>query len=79
MRKKKTAKTSSHRSCSFRSETLYFLLNRFHARRIAKGTRERCTGMRIRPQYQEALVKSRSDAANAAGYAYISKVFFSCG
>lgn len=35
--------------------------------------------MRIRPQYQEALVKSRSDAANAAGYAYISKVFFSCG
>jgi len=40
---------------------------RFLMRRPAKGMSARCIGRRTRPQYQERIVKRRSDAPNAVG------------
>jgi len=46
---------------------------------MKNGTTAIWIGSRKRPQYHEINVKRRREAANAAGYAYRSNVFFRAG
>jgi len=79
MRKKKSKKTSPHRHSFLSSAREYSRRYRWKINREMKGRSASCTGRWISPQYQEKSVKSKSEAAKAAGNAKLLNVFLRAG